>query len=96
MWAILFQFKLTDKAQEACSSLSIEDSMVYDKVKSTMLVYTSSCIQAYTSYMMKSLGRNGSCLTASVLPVKLCSLPVNGLDFIVGNDTSGGKFHSRV
>lgn len=57
-------------------------------------MYTSSCIQAYTSHMLNSLGRNGSCLTAGVLPVELIILPVNGLDFIMGNDTSGGKFHS--
>lgn len=35
-WAILLQCKLIGKAQEACASLSMADSLVYDKVKSAI------------------------------------------------------------
>ena len=35
--AILLQCKLTGKAQEACASLSVEDGLVYDKVKNAIL-----------------------------------------------------------
>ncbi|XP_071058466.1 uncharacterized protein [Pseudochaenichthys georgianus] len=37
VWAILVQCKLVGKAQEACSSLSVEDSLEYDKVKGAIL-----------------------------------------------------------
>lgn len=36
MWAILLQCKLIGKAQEACASLSMADSLVYEKVKSAI------------------------------------------------------------
>lgn len=35
-WAILLQCRLTGKAQEACSDLSVEDGLDYDKVKNTI------------------------------------------------------------
>lgn len=35
--SLLFQCKLVGKAQEACVSLSVEDNLVYDKVKSAFL-----------------------------------------------------------
>ncbi|XP_033998203.1 uncharacterized protein LOC117492193 [Trematomus bernacchii] len=37
VWAILLQCKLVGKAQEACSSLSVEDSLVYENVKGAVL-----------------------------------------------------------
>nr|XP_033964369.1 uncharacterized protein LOC117465580 [Pseudochaenichthys georgianus] len=37
VWAILLQCKLVGKAQAACSSLSVEDSLEYDKVKGAIL-----------------------------------------------------------
>ena len=37
VWATLLQCRLTGRAQEACSSLSVEDSLSYGKVKSTIL-----------------------------------------------------------
>ena len=37
VWAILLQCKLTGKAQEACSSLSVEDGLEYEKVKNAIL-----------------------------------------------------------
>ncbi|XP_071062224.1 uncharacterized protein [Pseudochaenichthys georgianus] len=37
VWAILVQCKLVGKAQAACSSLSVEDSLEYDKVKGAIL-----------------------------------------------------------
>ncbi|CAI5682738.1 unnamed protein product [Oreochromis niloticus] len=37
-WAILLQCKLVGKAQEVCSSLSAEDSLDYDKLKSAILL----------------------------------------------------------
>ncbi len=37
VWAILFQCKLTGKAQEACAALSVEDSLCFDQVKSAVL-----------------------------------------------------------
>ncbi|XP_034056780.1 uncharacterized protein LOC117536141 [Gymnodraco acuticeps] len=37
VWAILLQCKLVGKAQAACSSLSVEDSLVYDNVKGAIL-----------------------------------------------------------
>ncbi|XP_034093962.1 uncharacterized protein LOC117560934 [Gymnodraco acuticeps] len=37
VWAILLQCKLVGKAQAACSSLSVEDSLVYEKVKGAIL-----------------------------------------------------------
>ena len=37
VWAILLQCKLTGKAQEACSSLSVEDGLEYEKVKNAVL-----------------------------------------------------------
>ncbi len=37
VWAILLQCELVGKAQEACSSLSLEDSLRYKKVKTAIL-----------------------------------------------------------
>lgn len=37
VWAILLQCKLSGKAQEVCASLSVEDSLDYDKVKRAIL-----------------------------------------------------------
>lgn len=37
MWAILLQCKLFGKAREACSALSVEDGLDYDKVKTAIL-----------------------------------------------------------
>lgn len=39
VWAILMQCELTGKAQEVCCSLCIEDSLVYEKLKSAIFVY---------------------------------------------------------
>ncbi|XP_071346525.1 uncharacterized protein [Trachinotus anak] len=47
VWAILLQCKLSGKAQEACSSLSLEDSLVYDKVKSAILRVYELVPEAY-------------------------------------------------
>lgn len=48
VWAILLQCRLTGKAQEACSSLSIEDSLVYETVKSAILRVYELVPEAYT------------------------------------------------
>lgn len=37
VWVILLQCKLSGKAQEACSSLSVQDSLSYEKVKNAIL-----------------------------------------------------------
>lgn len=37
VWAILLQCKLSGKASEACASLSVSDSLNYDKLKSAIL-----------------------------------------------------------
>ncbi|TKS65422.1 Retrovirus-related Pol polyprotein from transposon opus [Collichthys lucidus] len=37
VWAILLQCKLSGRAQEACSSLSVEDGLDYSKVKSAIM-----------------------------------------------------------
>ena len=37
MWATLLQCRLTGRAQEACVSLSVEDGLSYEKVKSAIL-----------------------------------------------------------
>ena len=37
VWAILLQCKLTGRAQEACSSLSVEDGLNYERVKGVIL-----------------------------------------------------------
>lgn len=37
VWAILLQCRLTGKAAEACSSLSVKDNLVYKTVKNTIL-----------------------------------------------------------
>ena len=47
MWAILLQCKLTGKAQEACAALSIEDSLVYEKVKNAVLRVYELVSEAY-------------------------------------------------
>ena len=47
MWAILLQCKLTGKAQEACAALSIEDSLVYEKVKTAVLRVYELVPEAY-------------------------------------------------
>ena len=47
VWAILLQCNLAGKAQEACSSLSVEDSLVYEKVKSAILRVYELVPEAY-------------------------------------------------
>lgn len=47
VWAILLQCRLTGKAQEACSSLSIEDSLVYEMVKNVILRVYELVPEAY-------------------------------------------------
>lgn len=47
VWAILLQCKLTGKAQEACASLSVEDSLCYDCVKSAILRVYELVPEAY-------------------------------------------------
>uniref|UniRef100_A0A8C9ZWI8 SCAN box domain-containing protein n=1 Tax=Sander lucioperca TaxID=283035 RepID=A0A8C9ZWI8_SANLU len=47
VWAILLQCKLLGKAQEACSSLSVEDGFTYDKVKSAILQAYELVPEAY-------------------------------------------------
>lgn len=37
VWAILLQCRLSGKAREACSTLSVEDGLVYEKVKNVIL-----------------------------------------------------------
>ncbi|CAI5682996.1 unnamed protein product [Oreochromis niloticus] len=46
-WAILLQCKLAGKAQEVCSSLSAEDSLDYDKLKSAILLAYELVPEAY-------------------------------------------------
>uniref|UniRef100_A0A671WFH3 Gypsy retrotransposon integrase-like protein 1 n=1 Tax=Sparus aurata TaxID=8175 RepID=A0A671WFH3_SPAAU len=47
VWAILLQCKLTGKAQEACSSLSVEDGLNFEKVKSAILRVYELVPEAY-------------------------------------------------
>lgn len=47
MWAILLQCKLTGKAQGARASLSLEDSLTYDKIKSAVLRVYELVPEAY-------------------------------------------------
>lgn len=47
MWAILLQCKLTGEAQEACSSLSVKDSLVHEKVKTAILRVYELVPEAY-------------------------------------------------
>ena len=47
VWAIFLQCKLTGKAQEACSSLSVEDGLNYEKVKSAILRVYELVPEAY-------------------------------------------------
>ncbi|XP_058495160.1 uncharacterized protein LOC131466089 isoform X2 [Solea solea] len=47
VWAILLQCKLTGKAQEACASLSVEDGLSYEKVKSAILQVYELVPEAY-------------------------------------------------
>ncbi|CAI5670853.1 unnamed protein product [Oreochromis niloticus] len=37
VWSLLLQCKLSGKAQEVCAALTIEDSLVYDNIKSAIL-----------------------------------------------------------
>lgn len=37
MWPLLLQCKLTGRAQEVCAALTLEDSLDYDVVKTTIL-----------------------------------------------------------
>lgn len=46
-WAILLQCKLVGKAQEVCTSLSAEDSLNYDKLKSAILLAYELVPEAY-------------------------------------------------
>uniref|UniRef100_A0A669CSJ4 CCHC-type domain-containing protein n=1 Tax=Oreochromis niloticus TaxID=8128 RepID=A0A669CSJ4_ORENI len=46
-WAILLHCKLVGKAQEVCSSLSAEDSLDYDKLKSAILLAYELVLEAY-------------------------------------------------
>nr|XP_043896825.1 uncharacterized protein LOC122778793 [Solea senegalensis] len=47
VWPILLQCKLTGKAQEACASLSVEDGLSYEKVKSAILQVYELVPEAY-------------------------------------------------
>lgn len=47
VWAILLQCRLTGKAQEACSALSVEDGLLYDKVKNVILRVYELVPEAY-------------------------------------------------
>ncbi|XP_035864283.1 uncharacterized protein LOC118496498 [Sander lucioperca] len=47
VWAILLQCKLVGKAQGACSSLSVEDGLTYDKVKGAILQAYELVPEAY-------------------------------------------------
>lgn len=46
-WAVLLQCKLVGKAQKACNTLSIEDSLVYEKLKSAVLQTYELVPEAY-------------------------------------------------
>lgn len=47
VWSLLLQCKLVGKAQEACAALSIEDSLVYDKVEGAILKAYELVPEAY-------------------------------------------------
>ena len=47
VWAILLQCKLVGMAQRACAALSIEDSLVYEKLKSAILRVYELVPEAY-------------------------------------------------
>ncbi|XP_033970583.1 uncharacterized protein LOC117470127 isoform X4 [Trematomus bernacchii] len=60
VWAILLQCKLVGKAQEACSSLSVEDSLVYENVKGAVLRAYELVPEAYRQRfrgLMKTSGQ---------------------------------------
>lgn len=56
-WAILLECRLTGKAQEACSSLSIEDCLVYETVKTAIVRVYELVPEAY-SQRFRSLKKN--------------------------------------
>ncbi|XP_033972270.1 uncharacterized protein LOC117471407 isoform X1 [Trematomus bernacchii] len=60
VWAILLQCKLVGKAQEACSYLSVEDSLVYENVKGAVLRAYELVPEAYRQRfrgLMKTSGQ---------------------------------------
>ncbi|KAK2897115.1 hypothetical protein Q8A73_013495 [Channa argus] len=54
VWPLLLQCKFVGKAQEVCTSLSIEDSLDYDKVKATVLRAFELVPEAYRQRFRKS------------------------------------------
>lgn len=77
----VYKCKLSGRAQEACSSLSVEDSLVYEKVKGAILRVYGLVPEAYRQRFRNLKkprarrlqiwqGRRGSCLTDVVLSVK--------------------------
>ncbi|XP_028831460.1 uncharacterized protein LOC114787777 [Denticeps clupeoides] len=84
VWTLLLQCVLVGKAQEVYSSLSLQQSSDYDVVKTSILNAYELVPEAYRQRFRKS--RKGSCKVA-VRP----ELPMQGIDFILGNDLAGGK-----
>ncbi|KAE8289494.1 hypothetical protein D5F01_LYC11196 [Larimichthys crocea] len=50
VWAISLRCKLTGRAQEACSSLSVEDGLDYNKVKSAIMRAYELVPEAYSRF----------------------------------------------
>ncbi|KAK2894299.1 hypothetical protein Q8A73_016783 [Channa argus] len=104
VWPLLLQCKFVDKAQEVCTSLSIEDSLDYDKVKATVLRAYELVPEAYRQRYFGVGSENVSnacafafCLFSSDFVNGTCKiavrdqLPIAGIDLILGNDLAGGK-----
>uniref|UniRef100_A0A671VWW5 Gypsy retrotransposon integrase-like protein 1 n=1 Tax=Sparus aurata TaxID=8175 RepID=A0A671VWW5_SPAAU len=53
VWSLLLQCKLVGKAQEVCTSLSIEDSLKYDVIKATVLRAYQLVPEAYRQKFRK-------------------------------------------
>lgn len=66
----LMQCRLIGKAQEACSSLSLEDGLVYEKVKNTIFHVYELLLEAYRQ-RFRNLKKNSD-------QTQLCKLSTNG------------------
>lgn len=81
IWSLLLQCKLMGKAQEVCSTLSIEESLKYEVMKSAILRAYELVPEAYRQkfrghkkILLRLLwnvqGRKGFCLTSGAQLVK--------------------------
>ncbi len=82
VWPLLLQRRLTGKAQDVCTSLSLEDSLNYDMVKTAILRTYELVPEAYRQRfrnhkkilvrrLLNLLERKESCLTNGAYRVRL-------------------------